>query len=380
MASFALFDSCQRSSVQTAVKEPILIEAIDNTVKVNDLTKYIKEIHYLEISEDKGSKLFGTSELIITEDGDFIASSAKGLFLVKKDGKVAIKYGAKGKGPGEYTERCDFSLSLKEDEVIILDRDESLLRYSRDNGTFIGKTKPDWEVPVQHGFGFICPAEEQGYFFFRPQTLDYNNYSQDFFCLTKLNKKGKVISEYIKRTDFIFNFDFISQGLGNSYFLSPLQGRDTLYRIRNGKVIADYCIRFGSKTLPHRHIYTYGEDAYRFISTLAQSDYYKFLMGFKETDSELYFTCVGPSEIWWSFLIDKKSLKGIRWTRNSPGYRTFPLLSNQGSSFIGILEDNKTSAESDPDPLKKYCVDNLPANMDPTLNPVLFYITFDLNN
>ena len=370
-----LFLSCHNSSKESSnlpIIHPLLTSA-----EIKDFTNYVTSIRYLKLKSPNEPKALSVQEIQLSKDGKLLIAASNGLFLFDETGNQLIKYGAKGKGPGEYLNRRSFCLSSNEESVIILDTYNTLYFYNYSSGKFEKQVTPQWKEKSTSADD-ICPGEDGGFFLYRPQSFNPNDFTNDFYCLTEFDMKGKLKNEFLKRIDFNFNFPVFFKTT-QGYLIRPTEGTDIVYRITEGRIQKDFRISFDKKAVPLKHIFSYGADAWKHLEDYLQSDYFKLFMTILETDRQLYIYCAGPQARAEYFLLSKDGLSGIRWSE-SELEEPLILLCGSNNYFLTTINETKASmpGENSIGPLKKYIIDHLPENIDPETDEVLVFLEFSI--
>jgi len=350
-----------------------VIYPLENLISISDFSEFVERIDYsaLKLGNHPAYKI---GKILIMNDGSIIASSATGIYLFDSKLECSLKYSSKGKGPGEYTSIQDFCLSLDQETISILDGDEQIHQFNVTDGSYKGDFKLKWGK-VNPAIFNLCPSKDGGYFIFQPHPFDTKRFTEDFYCITKVNRYGKVVTRFLKREDFVIDIACFYQNSKNEYFVRPLEGTKTIYQVVNGNIFPRFEIDFQKMHIPKKHIFSYGKDPWMSLPEYIRSNYYKIIRDIYETEDYIYFNCAGPNATTENFMYSKLSKKTINWN----GYPNIPLRirNSDGKFFYTILSMSHLESDDDKvDLLDKYLHESMPKNLDPEKNPILIRIAF----
>ena len=207
--------------------------------------------------------------------------------------------------------------------------------------------------------------------------MDMDN---DFNCLKEFNASGKLISEYVKRTDFNIEMSIVPtvSQQGKIYRLRPQENEHIVNEIEDGVVTKKYMLDFGAKSLPGLYAFKDGKNPWLNLESLMKIGYYKIPFNQYCVGNLFYTGAFGSESEIWNFLYDVKKNKGIRWYGMSGGM-SMPLMAvNADSECLYFLYDKYGDMELPGrcDPMLKYMKNNLHLCLHEDENPYLVKVKF----
>lgn len=286
--------------------DPEIVFPLEIAEDVTDLSGAVADIQLLALEEIPESLLTYPTKMLILPDGSLIFKDSGGKIMkFGADGGYLGRIGARGRGPGEYNKVQDICIEPGTENVCVLDLG-CIMRYDSSDGHFIDK------IPVsRHNYDEFCPDGKGGFWLFAAAP-DYDTYdfSDTFNTLSHFPAGATEPSEsIISRKDYIMNTSLISQTSDGAYWLRPLEGENVLYRIASS-VTPVARFDYGEKGVPLHYMINSGlPDFARYMP----SPYYKNTLYVHNTESNLFFTVIGPGASSQHFLFDKSFKKGITW-------------------------------------------------------------------
>ena len=295
--------------VRCGRSDSVVVFPLDAAEEVTDLSGAVADIQLLALEEIPEGMLTYPTKMLILPDGGLIFKDSGGKIMkFGADGSYQGRIGARGRGPGEYNKVQDICIESGTGNVCVLDMGH-IYRYRPLDGAFIDEIS----IP-QHNYDEFCPDGKGGYWLFAAAP-DYDSYdfSDGFNTLSHLPAGNSEPSETrISRKDYIMNTSLISQSSDGAYWLRPLEGENVLYKI-SSSVTPTARFDFGEKGVPLHYMINNGmPDFARYMP----SPYYKNTLYVHDTESDIFFTVIGPSASSQHFLFDKSFEKGISWKDN----------------------------------------------------------------
>jgi hypothetical protein len=168
-------------------------ESFENKQKV-PLSSIASEVRYVMIEEQDQTildRIYAPEFQIHILDNNIFVTDEKRLLRLDLNGNLLNEYGSQGRGPGEFINVKDFSVSEREETVMILCSGTlKMLKYKLD-GTFIGEFK----VPFAP---FYFSIYNEKIIFNTPKGLRHLN---DFYTLTITDWDGNILDRLIYRED-----------------------------------------------------------------------------------------------------------------------------------------------------------------------------------
>ncbi len=176
------------------------------------------------------------------EDKFLVLDFQKGLYVFSNQGKYLNKIGTLGKGPGELLEYNDYDID-SDGNIVILDFD-GIYKYDI-NGVYLGNLM---KFDFRDRDGIYCnpyqlSAVNHKEFFLWSGTMGINSVVKNHFAMYRM-VNGKLQDGYFplkyKLTDEQHRFI----RCGDKVLINPVIGNDTIFSIQNGKINADYFVKF----------------------------------------------------------------------------------------------------------------------------------------
>lgn len=376
--------SCSQKEEKKNITSYALLNPLKNTSPVNLFDQLIDTAFIIPLEKTDKSFIVDITKILKTNDKRYIVLNTSNILLFDRQGRFLFEIGKMGRGPGEYMKIYDICLSNDETFIYALDCYNRVYKYSLSDGSFIDLINPSWAKGKRTCDG-ICIAENNGFFLFCSNPIDYNDFEKDFFCIGKFDYNGSFVGEFMKRMDFCLTPQRFTQSFNQYTYMRPLEGTSELYLIKNGQFDSKYQINFEDKEIPKRFIFNKnGNNASKNLPNYIKSPFYKLPIDFFDTQSQLYFKAIGPKGRTYEFLLNKNNLKGIRWSHSD--MLTFNFQCSDSTFFYGVYNDIETpdsnsQIETEINQLRKYLVHKLELKpIDINSNPSIIAIKFRSQN
>lgn len=355
--------------------DPSVIFPLERAESVTDLSGAVADIQLLSLEEVPGSLLTYPTKMLILPDGSLIFKDSGGKIMkFGADGSYQGRIGARGRGPGEYNKVQDICSEPVTGNVCVMDMGH-ILRYRSSDGSFID----GFSIP-QHNYDEFCPDGKGGYWLFAAAP-DYDSYdfSVNHNTLSHFPAGSTEPSETrVSRKDYIMNTSLISQSCDGAYWLRPLEGENVLYKITSS-VTPTARLDFGEKGVPLHYMINNGmPDFARYMP----SPYYKNTLYVHDTESNLFFTVIGPAASSQHFLFDKSFEKGLTWKDNRDSDTPSIIMASDKQFFYVMVFTAQSLLNLNPEQLsplnreilKAVKETDFPLNSNPLIAKVVFNI------
>ena len=377
-----LFANCNNSS-KKGTSSYLISLPLKETCLIDDLTPFIDSVQMIPLEAKEGAFITQIEKIILDSHQQIIILNSTGILQFDATGNFIRRIGKIGRGPGEYQKIYDICLDQTKEKLLALDYNNQVLQYSLTDGHFMQSIHPQLpkEYPTCAG---IASGPNDGFFLFGCNPYNESNLDCKFYCLNQFNANGKNTGEFLLRKDYVLTPTVITQSYDNSYLIRPQTWDNICYRINKGQISPFMKIDFQEKTMPYRYIRFQPQEGFN-LERFLFAPYYKLPIYIQETCNQLYFCCASPKEadnIF--FLINKDSLKGIRWKvigKSNPN-----LVIGKASDkdyFYYVFHDygeyNELNLPADMDPLKKYLITQKNIKLEgEDCNPIIVKIKFNI--
>ena len=372
-----LITACKNNADEKTRDQLITLRPLASKVLVKDFSAYIDTVEIVPLETLEESFIDHIREILVTKTKDICLQTSKTVLLFDSFGRFRFIIGKTGRGPGEYTRVTDMCISGNEENLLILDCFNDILRYSLSDGHFIERIKPEWKGK-KSSYNGICPSSDNGFFLFAPNPPAIEKFDSVFYCLGKFDQNGKLLEESLVRKDFNVPVNHFTRSYDYSTFMRPPGGENSFYRISNGKVSPYLRINFEEQAIPLKYIFSFPGNPWLHLNKFIKSPYYKLPMDLLETETHLYFWSGGPGGTTHEFLYTKVNKNGIHWTSGDKIPFNF-MAADSGwfYSVYNIAEESNFTNNYEKNPLKIYFERNYGlGKFDTDSNPVLVKFRF----
>lgn len=195
--------ACQDNKTSKETNDVKLINPLEITENVTDLSSYIESATVIPIDKmnpDKFYDLSNIKKMLVLDNGDIVTLFKENVYRFDKTGKLAASYGARGRGHGEYNDIVDICLNTDNTELLVLeDRGGKILKYNLSDGKFIGNIQLQGKINYLDG---IIPAEDGGVNILTRSELGAMDVNLDFPYLTTYDKDGNLSRVELTQKDY----------------------------------------------------------------------------------------------------------------------------------------------------------------------------------
>lgn len=358
IGTIILICGCKQHQKYSTLSSTV-INPLEDAITISSFDKYIDSLQVIQLEASPQSFITYIKKVLITQNKDFIILNSTGVLVFSQAGNFLFKIGEIGRGPEEYIAARDICITNDYKYLLVLDCTNQVIKYNIQNGEFQERIIPEMDDPkkLYLDFGEICPSNNGGFFLYCCNPPDISDFNQDFYCLIEFDKNGNFLNKYLKRKDFVFPSNIISQSYDNNYLIRPQEGDNICYKIINDSIIPIVTIDFKDKYIPLHHVYPKPGEGFP-IQEYMFSDYYKLPIYIHDTQDLFYFGCCAPKGKDTYFLFSNKSLKGVRWENDPIEEDIFIFEASDSNYLYGVYNDYKeyTSQERQnmKNPLKRY--------------------------
>ncbi len=307
-------------------QEDIPVYSISEAPEASDISDYIEEIEFIPIND---SLPFGVvSKILLTAKGDFLLLDATGQILLFEDNCSKVRQPAmKGRASNEYVSASD--IALRGDTLIILDN--QTIHYFP---IYDKEESSSFSLNLKSPCDAVAPFGTNGVYVFSSFAPKFrDNKTTGDPLLFAVDGSGRLVKEFLDREDCTFSLFNITQSSGNKYFLRPQNNENVFYLLGEDGIYPFLKADFGQKNIPARFFYKKADED---IGAYMSSDYYKLPLDLYQTKNYVYFRCAGPRADDVSFVFERNTHKGFRWT-TSPNDGDIRFLASNDSSFLMIF-------------------------------------------
>lgn len=356
---------------------------LEQTTPTGDLAPYIDSVEVIPLEVKEESYITHITKILLTQNKEMIIRNSTGILFFNADGTFRTQIGKQGRGPEEYPQAADICLDQTEKNLLVIDFNNHVYRFSLENGHLIEKIIPEFpqKYPPCEG---IAPSRDGGFFLLGCNPFEETDFENEFYCLHQFDKAGKHLAHFLLRDEYVLTPHIITQSYDNSYLIRPLTGDKICYRIQNGQVNPFIKIDFKEQHIPLRYASFQPGEGYN-LQKFLFSPYYKLPIYLHDTQDQFYFCYAAPKNPDNIFsVINKKSLKGISWRIDGSSNPNLLFGSASDENFIYFVfhdytEYPETDLPTAMDPLKKYLIARKGIKLEgENSNPLIVKIKFNI--
>lgn len=269
------------------------------------------DVSVVELKSSSGKYISAISRMYLTQDSNIlILNGSTVIFDFDRNGNLLKVIGAIGKGPGEYLEAKDFCLSNNDSFVNVLTR-HSIEVFETVSGKFVRRIDITPFRKSDYLPEFITNDGEDGFFIWDSNPSKINDYSKDFFCLWHIDKKGKVLSKQLKRTEFNLELNRFTKSCDGGFWVRPLGGSSNVFKIHSRNVNREISIDFEGQFIPEHYFDQFNGEPYAYLDKWVNSNYYKMPFEIYDNSDYIFFLFGGPNGETYNCVYNKKKGKTI---------------------------------------------------------------------
>lgn len=344
-----------------------ILDVDDCKIISDNLSDYIEDVKIIKLEQSDSNFVYGISKILLAEDKLIIYSVGE-LFAFNYNGEFLFRIGRLGRGPGEYIALNDVCISSFGDELLCLNHQNEVLRFSIADGAYRGMIK------TEHGVSSdaIFPMSESTFaVFFANPPMNYQ--SKNFDHIKVFSKTGRKQESYLANLGFNIPIAFRPysvQSAGNSYVLVPSPSSGPAYIFSEGKMMNFADVRLGKNTLDAKRLSNQA-DPWVIVDSIFDEDCFKCPMLCQTSDYQ-YLTVFGKNSSVWNFMFGDNNKIGWQSIPDSAAPIFFKAADKE--YFYFSYEESMLHASSDP--LKSYLINEhnliLPENHGPVVVAVKF--------
>jgi hypothetical protein len=311
---------------------PVLtILPLQTATIAEDLRVFVDTLIFIPLINDSNNFISEVSKILIDNDTNLLLlDHVQGVQLVDQKGVFIRNIGTKGRGPGEYQNIEDLSISSNGEYLLILQQ-TGVLKYRISDGKFINKINLSGK-----NYDAICSSDDEGFFLFSSNPADESNFDKPFYALTHFDSKAKAKRELLPRKDFVFSQGIFTQSYDKSTIMRPQEGDNIAYKI--GKEIIPFLkIDFKNSAIPPKYIFKDGGDLFEGMKNYLFSDYYKLPIHIHDTKDYIYFSSIGPSALQNDFVFSKSNNIGFRWVYERSDRDPLFIMASDSTYFYTVI-------------------------------------------
>lgn len=232
----------ESTSILEVAAEPFFIDLDAGTTipSLSASSLILSDFRLIPLETRKDVLIGHLDKVVLYEDKIFVLdkSIAKQVFCFDAEGRFLYKFGARGRGPGEYDEPRDFDVA--NGKVFIIDRQCRVFIYdlSADLQQVINLPFLSVHLTVFNDssmFLYTHDKDDSYQSFLRQINLDYDLISSDFTIASDLVSMYDIQRPFVKNKEEVLFSKFLS---------------DTVFHLTPGKVFAKYIFKRNSAVSP----------------------------------------------------------------------------------------------------------------------------------
>lgn len=347
------------------------LDIINIDQEVDDLSNYVEDIQVIPMDS---STIVNVANKLLVFGNSLITDR---LLEFDKSGKLIKKYGNIGRGPGEYIHVSDICINSLGTELLCLDSQNSVIRYSLNDGSFLESIKTDITGITATA---ILPMEDNGFalVFPNPPMEDITDFSKEFFCLKVFDSKGRMVREDLPRQDFNISMFHspATQMANNTYMLYYTIGEGISYLFDGTSYSPDVKLRLGDKCVPEKYMFTDGnKNPWLKVGELFEKAYIKAPGSLCKTNEYYYCSVFGENSSVWNHVIDNTGKHGICWKSIGEELPPMMAISSDEDYFYFCYGETGDSVS---DPIGKLLKEKYNLFLSEKDNPIIVKIKFKL--
>ena len=359
---------CRQPEPLPTIHEIETVAIVGQTEVVQDLMQFVKSIELIRL--DSVITVAGTNKIVRYRDR-FITDA-----LVEFDltGKMVKKYGKLGRGPGEYLHIIDYCIDFDERELLCLNHQNEILRYSLEDGAYKGTIKTGLRGMTAKAV-FPLSKDKVALFVPNPPTADLRKLDKPFYCLKMYNSKGELIGEDLPREDFNISLFRVpsTQISNNRYTLSFTPGSGSSFLFDRTGYAPRFFLDLGEKSLPEKYAFRQGNNPGDAVEDIFEQDYLKCPAALCPSESWTYGAVFGEASSVWNYLIPASGRKGIRW--QSVGGMNPPMIGLASDEEAVYVCYSESFGKTD-DPLAELIIKEAGDSLSGSDNPIIAKVSF----
>lgn len=252
--------------------------------------------------ETKDNSLIGNIKKgIVKNEFIFILDNMlQSLYSFDIKGNFLGKIGKRGQGPNEYIEIRDFDVT---DSLLYTLDFREIHTYNAKTHNYI----ESWSVIQSISFNpsDLVVYDKTNYYLWASNPDSWNKEERHYRLKRVLNRKVK--EEYFEYQYKSSDDPRFYKSDNNSYYIKPIDGEYTIYKLTKESVQAAFKLDFGNLSISSAEIDKLRNSKEK--NSYLKSNSYKSIRNIYELENYIYFQCIGPKSIIYDGLIDKSSNK-----------------------------------------------------------------------
>jgi len=302
-----LLVSCNKGSeINDYLPNQMIHVSFNDTKKqIDNLINKIDDVNLIPLEIDSTFILSGSPQMRVTSEHIYIFDRMmQEIHGFSKTGKYLFKINHHGRGPGEYVQASNFSLTNNSD-ISIYDQARGKILVFAKNGNFLNEKKID------------CGADNVAFLndsLYVAYAKNLTLFDKNKNCIRIINAKGETIKTFLNLPKWITNSSKI-QATGSNFTywkLSPIlviPWSNYIFSVSPDSVFCNYKVDFGNHNIPESFLVEnesrIQNDRQGLIRQIFQNDWAFFLDFFQESSNYVFFQFIKNKDIYYT-LFDKK--------------------------------------------------------------------------
>ena len=215
-----------------------------------DLSRVVKDFDVVALETTPEALVGNIDELFFDDEKIFVIDRrvAKSIFIFKQNGEFISKIDRVGRGPTEYFEIYDATIDKNQKHIIIQDLEGRKFQYYDYNGDYLFKKK----MPFLFDSFEVLDSATMAFHTSRSYNIDFPGLHHK--ADVAIGKVDGTVHFTHKSKDYRNDFTFVNSMKEISKFndivsYNPTYN-DTIFRVTNNRLIAEYVIDFQGKGIP----------------------------------------------------------------------------------------------------------------------------------